>query len=426
MNTPITRSEWLPARSAVSSAIANCSYNSMERSARTAVESGDIPGVVAQVWRNGELCCDVAVGYRNVEHKIPMDRSTIFAVASMTKPVTVALALTLVDAGELRLDDPITRWAPEFGQMRVLRRPDGPLDDTIPAARPITVEDLMMHRSGLAYGFMSPPPLGAALIARLGMGIDSTLTPDEWLETLAELPLVYQPGERFNYGLSIDVLGLVAARVLGTSLRGAMQERLFGPLGMSDTDFWMPPEKRPRMASLYHSTQPGQFTPTQVPSFTADIAPDFVSGGQGMLSTAGDYLRFARMLLNDGEIDGVRVLQPATAQILRRNRYSDAQRQQHSMMGRPFTAGIGLGVWVITNAADPAATGSVGSFGWAGAFGGWWQADPQEDMILLWLQECSPALPRPGASMPRVPGQHALGQFRKAAYNTVLATDVVA
>lgn len=355
-----------------------------------------------------------------------MDRSTIFAIASMTKPVTVALALTLLDEGKLRLDEPITRWVPEFGQMHVLRRPDGPLEDTVPAARPITVEDLMLHRSGLAYGFMSPAPLGTALTARLGMGIDSALTPDAWLKCLAELPLVYQPGERFNYGLSIDVLGLLAARVLGTSLRGAIHERLWGPLGMSDTDFWISPEKRSLMASLCQSTQPGQFTQTQVPSFTATVAPDFVSGGQGLLSTAHDYMRFAQMLLQDGAIDGVRVLQAPTAQLLHLNRYTDAQRQRHFMMGRPFTPGIGLGVWVVTDAADPTATGSVGSFGWAGAFGGWWQADPQEDMILLWLQECTPALPQPGAPTPRLPGLHGLGQFRKAAYDTIPATEKLA
>jgi CubicO group peptidase (beta-lactamase class C family) len=398
--------------------------DAVRRCVRAAVDSGDVPGVVAQIWRKGELCCDVAAGSRDLERKSPMDGSTIFAIASMTKPVTVALALALLDEGKLRLEDPITRWAPEFGQMRVLRAPDGPLDDTVPAARSITVEDLMMHRSGLAYGFMSPGPLGPALSARLGMGIDSALTPDAWLKTLAELPLAYQPGERFNYGLSIDVLGLVAARVLGIRLRSALHERVLGPLGMTDTDFWISPDKRSRMASLYHSMRPGQFVHTQLPSFTADAPPEFVSGGQGLLSTASDYLRFARMLLHDGTLDGVRVLQPKTAQLLRSNRYTDVQRQQHLMMGRPFTPGIGLGVWVVVDATDPGAVGGAGSFGWAGAFGGWWQADPQEDMILLWLQECAPGPPQPGAAMPHIPGMQALCQFRKAVYDTNPPLDI--
>jgi CubicO group peptidase (beta-lactamase class C family) len=387
---------------------------------RAAVESGDIPGVVAQVWRKGELCCDVVAGLRDVERGIPMDRAAIFGIASMSKPVTVALALTLLDEGKLRLDDPITRWAPEFAQMRVLRRPDGPLDDTVAAARPITVEDLMTHRSGLAYGFMTPPPLGAALMARLGMGMESALAPDAWLKSLAELPLVYQPGERFNYGHSIDVLGFVAARVLGTDLRSAMRERLFAPLGMVDTDFWIPPEKRSRMASCYVSTQPGQFTPSKVNAFTADAPAAYASGGQGLVSTADDYLRFARMLMHDGKLARVRVLKPQTVQLMRSNRYTAAQRQ-YPFLGHPFTQGVGLGVSVITDATLPSATGSVGSFGWPGAFGGWWQADPQEDLILLWLQECCPAPPLPGAPMPRIPGTEGLRQFRMAVYDTIRA-----
>jgi CubicO group peptidase (beta-lactamase class C family) len=136
--------------------------SAVEQAARAAVDSGDIPGVVAQVWRGGELAASATAGWLDVESKTPLASSAIFGLASMTKPVTVALALRLVDEGKLELDEPITRWAPELGAMRVLRRPDGPLDDTVPAARPITIEDLMTHRSGLAYGFLTPPPLGTA------------------------------------------------------------------------------------------------------------------------------------------------------------------------------------------------------------------------------------------------------------------------
>ena len=416
MNASITQRQLLAAGPAATAK----QQDAVQRVAHAAVESGDIPGVVAQVWRNGELCCDVAAGLRDVERRIQMDRAAIFGLASMSKPVTVALTLVLVDEGKLRLDDPITRWAPEFAQMRVLRRPDGPLDETAPALRAITVEDLMTHRSGLAYGFLTPPPLGAALMARLGMGMESALAPDAWLKSLAELPLVYQPGERFNYGLSIDVLGFVVARVLGTDLRSAMRERLFAPLGMVDTDFWIPPEKRSRMAAFYVSTKPGQFTPSNVSTFTRDSPSAYALGGQGLVSTADDYLRFARMLMHDGKLDRVRVLQSATAQSMRNNRLTAMQRQ-YPFLGQPFTQGFGLGVSVITDATQPSATGSVGSFGWPGAFGGWWQADPQEDMVLLWLQQCSPAPPQPGAAMPRIPGADGLRQFRTAVYDTIRA-----
>ncbi len=431
MSKPITRRHLLAAETGASgaAAIIPSAHGAFARAAlsaklqdaaqqavRAAVESGDIPGVVAQVWRKGELCCDVAAGFRDVERRIPMDRTAIFGIASMSKPVTVALALQLLDEDKLRLDDPITRWAPEFAQMRVLRHPNGPLEDTVPAAQPITVEDLMTHRSGLAYGFMTPPPLGAALAARLGMGMESALTPDAWLKSLAELPLAFQPGERFNYGHSIDVLGFVAARVLGTDLRSAMRERLFAPLDMVDTDFWIPPEKRSRLASFYISTQPGQFVPSKGNPFTPDAPAAYASGGQGLVSTADDYLRFARMLTHDGQLNLVRVLKPQTVQLMRSNRYTAAQRQ-YPFLGQPFTQGFGLGVSVITDATQPGATGGVGSFGWPGAFGGWWQADPQEDMVLLWLQQCTPAPPQPGDAMPRIPGMEGLRQFRKAVYD---------
>jgi CubicO group peptidase (beta-lactamase class C family) len=376
--------------------------------------------VVAQVWRKGELCCDVSAGMRDVERQIPMDSSTIFGIASMTKPVTVALVLTLLDEGKIKLDDPITRWAPEFANMRVLRSPVAALDDTVPAARPITVQDLMTHRSGLAYGFMTPPPLGAELLARVGMGISSDLTPDAWLNSLAELPLVFQPGERFYYGHSIDVLGFVAARVLRKDLGSAMHEKLFAPLGMADTGFWIPPAKRSRMATFYISTQLGQFTPSIVDGFTADKPAAFASGGQGLVSTSSDYLRFARMLMHDGELDGVRVLKAETARRMRSNQFTDAQRKFPFVAGTPFTQGCGLGVSVVIDPKQPGiVTGGVGSFGWPGAFGGWWQADPQEDMILIWLQECTPAPPQPGAAMPRLPGMQGQQQFRKAVYDAI-------
>jgi len=395
----------------------------VEQAVRAAVDSGDIPGVVAQVWHNGALAADTAAGWLDVENKIAMDGAAIFGIASMSKPVTVALALKLVDEGKLRLEDPITRWAPELADMRVLRRPDGPLDDTVPAARPITVEDLMTHRSGLAYGFTTPPPLGAALLARLGFGLSSDLTPDAWLKALAELPLVYQPGERFNYGHSIDVLGFVAARALGTDLHRAMREQLFAPLGMDDTGFWIPPEKRARIAKFYISTQPGQFMPSSVDSFTTESPMAYASGGQGLASTAGDYLRFARMLMNDGRLDGTRLLKPETARLLRSNRMTDAQRKLPFIGGLPFTQGFGLGVAVVVDETQPGTvTGRAGTFGWPGAFGGWWQADPQEELILVWLQECTPAPPQPGAAgMPRMPGAQGQRQFRQAVYEAINA-----
>jgi CubicO group peptidase (beta-lactamase class C family) len=252
------------------------------------------------------------------------------------------------------------------------------------------------------------------------MGIDSAMTPDGWLNSLTELPLIFQPGERFNYGHSIDVLGFLAARVLGQDLGSAMREKLFEPLGMVDTGFWIPPEKRSRMATFYISTRPGEFTPASVGGFTAESPAAYVSGGQGLVSTAADYLRFARMLMHDGKLDRARVLNAETAQMMRSNRFTDEQRKASSMAGRPFNQGFGLGMSVVIDANQPGVvSGGVGTFGWPGAFGGWWQADPQEDMILLWLQECTPAPPQAGAAMPRLPGMQSAMQFRRAVYDII-------
>ena len=383
-----------------------------------AVDAGDIPGVVSLIWRKGEVAYANEAGLRDVDRKLPMERSTIFGIASMSKPVTVALALTLVEQGKIRLEDPISRWAPEFANMRVLRRPDGPLDDTYPAPRAITIEDLMTHRSGLSYGFMAQGPLGAALFAKFGMGLESNLSPDAWMQSLAAMPLAYAPGERFNYGHSIDVLGFVVARAAGSSLRDAMHERMFGPLRMADTDFWIPPEKRNRTAQGYFSPAPRQFTRVDIAGYVGGAPPTYTSGGQGLVSTVDDYLTFARMLVHGGKVNGVRLLRPETVQLMTTNRLTDAQRQI-PFMGLPFWRGqgFGLGVSLVTDPERYAGSGSKGAFGWPGAFGGWWQADPERDMVLLWLQECLPAPPTPGAGgLPRLPGSHGMMEFQRRAY----------
>jgi CubicO group peptidase (beta-lactamase class C family) len=386
--------------------------------ARDAVATGDVPGVVSLVCHRGNIVHADATGLRDIDNQLPMERSTIFGIASMSKPVTAVLALTLLEEGKIRLDDPITRWLPEFRAMRVLRRPDAPLDDTYPAPRAITVEDLMTHRSGLAYGFMTPGPLGQALFSRFGTGIESSLAPDAWLAQLAELPLAYAPGERFNYSHSTDVLGFLAARAAGTTLRSALKQRVFEPLGMIDTDFWIPPAKRSRMAQNYSSPAPGQFARAGIAQFTADEAAAYTSGGQGLVSTADDYLTFARMLLNGGTVNGVQLLKPATIELMMANRLTAAQREIPFMGGPFFKArGFGLGVSVVTDPVHLAGAAGRGSFGWAGGFGGWWQADPENEIVLLWLQQSVPASPiaTPGIS-PRMPGAPALIDFQRKTY----------
>ena len=387
---------------------------------RASVDSGDTPGVVSLIWRNGEVVQADAVGFRDIERNAPMDRATIFRIASMSKPVTVAAALTFVDRGEMTLDDPITQWAPEFADMRTLKRPDGPVDDTSPAPRPITIEDLMTHRSGLSYSFTASGPLGNALADKIGLGIDSPLSADGWMAALGSLPMAYAPGERFNYGLSTDVLGIILGRAAGTSLRQVMLDRVCGPLGMEDTDFWIPPAKRDIAATPYAAGEsPGEFTPAHPTAFIGDAPQAFASGGQGLVSTADDYLKFARMLLGGGEVDGARLLSPQSVQSMTTNRLTAAQREI-PFMGMPFWAGqgYGLGLSMITDAEKQAwmGAGCNGAFGWPGMYGGWWQADPVQDLVLLWLTQATPAEPTTPGAMPRMPGIFARMEFQNQVY----------
>jgi CubicO group peptidase (beta-lactamase class C family) len=404
-----------------SAALPSDALERLRAPARTAVESGDVPGVVALVWRKGRLLDVDAVGIADVETGRPMERSAIFPIASMSKPVTVAAALRLMEKGKLRLEDPITRWAPEFAHMRVLKRPDGPLDETDPAPRAITIEDLMTHRSGLTYGFTSRGPLAAELLRTFGWGIDSAMDPDAWMKALAALPLVCAPGERFEYGHSIDVLGFVLSRAAGAPLQAVMRRELFEPLGMADTGFWVPPDRQGRMVVNVQSPAPGQFTPSPVTAFTAPAAPAYASGGQGLLSTADDYLAFARMLVRGGAMERGRLLKAETVRLMTTNRLTPAQRQL-PFMGFPYFAarGFGLGMSTVMDAQMNAymGAGEVGAFGWPGAFGGFWQGDPARDMVLIWLQCCLP--PPPQGSFadgpPRMPGALATVEFQRAAY----------
>lgn len=397
----------------------NKQLESIRASASEAVASGDIPGVIQLIWKDGRTRYTHRAGLRDIERKLPMEQSTIFNIASMSKPVTVALALTLVDEGRMRFDDPISRWAPEFANMRVLKKADGPLDDTYPASRAITIEDLMTHRSGLTYGFLARGPLAGALYSQFGTGIDSKLTPDAWMQALAAMPLMYAPGERFVYGHSIDVLGFVVARALNTTLREAMLERLFRPLRMADTDFWIPPGKRARMAQNYYSPAPREFVRTDLSSFVEDRPRAYTSGGQGLVSTADDYLTFARMLLQGGAVNRVRVLRPETVKRMTSNQMTDAQLKAPPVSGISFAPGqgFGLGMSVVMDSAVYKGWGGVGSFGWGGAFGGWWQGDPRNNMVMLWLQQCLPAPPVPGKPLaPRIPGLRGTIEFQKQTY----------
>jgi CubicO group peptidase (beta-lactamase class C family) len=355
------------------------------KAAKNAIASNDPPGLVALVWRNGEIF-EAALGLRVVEENLPMRRDTIFRIASMTKPITSALIMMLLEDGKLRLDDPIVKWAPELANRRVLKDPAGSIDDTYPAPRDITIEDLLTHRSGLAEAFTSTGAVAEAY--ERAVPNSTTLTPEEFLAALATLPLTYAPGERWLYGYSTAVLGVLAARIAGKPFRDLLLERILAPLGMNDTDFWIPTEKRDRVAGAYCFDAMGALA--SQPVFPRDAVPKFCSGGGGLVSTADDYLKFARMLLGWGEADGVRLLKPESVALMTADRLTTAQhailvRDEAHWVGEGF--GLGVGIDIDARKRTRYGVTSNGAYGWLGVFGTWFRVDPKEKLILLYLSQ---------------------------------------
>jgi CubicO group peptidase (beta-lactamase class C family) len=372
------------------STLAPVKLDGNQASIQEAIGAGLLAGAVTLVWQAGEVLQVNELGYRDVDAALPMQRDTIFRIASMTKPVTVAAAMSLAEEGKLSLTDPVTKWLPELANMRVLLDPRGPLDRTEPARRPITVDDLMTHRSGLAYSFSVSGPLSKAY-GRMSFRQDQ----DRWLAELATLPLAHQPGDRLTYSHATDVLGIALSRIEGKSLADVLSERIFGPLGMADTGFSVGTAGRSRAATMYKLDETMTLQHDAMgPAPITD--PPFCTGGAGLWSTVDDYLRFVRMLLADGTLDGARVLSEQSVQQMRTDRLTDEQKRQ-PFLGAPFWIGRGFGL-NLSLVTDPSKSrqlfgpGGLGTFSWPGAYGTWWQTDPSADLILLYLIQNLPEL----------------------------------
>ena len=347
------------------------------------IDRGIVAGVHTQIYRRGTLAHTDLLGWQDEEAKTPLRRDTIYRIASMSKPVTCVAALMLMEEGKFRLEDPVDKWLPELANRRVLKNPAGPLEDTYPAPRPITVEDLLTQRLGLASALAGAAgPMGPAIAAVRGAA-----NPDEWLARLGKLPLVAPPGEQFIYGYGHDILGHLVARVSGVSYGEFLQTRVFGPLGMADTGFWVPKEKLSRLCVSYtFDAVTGKKAVSDTPAKTKLSAPPQVpSGAGGLVSTGDDYMKFGRMLLGQGRLGDVRILSRKTVELMTTDFLTPEQRKMPFFADAGFWKGqgYGLGVSVTDKIAQRGEPASVGQYGWNGAFGTLWLNDPREDMTAI-------------------------------------------
>ncbi|WP_133646592.1 serine hydrolase domain-containing protein [Paraburkholderia flava] len=363
------------------------------------VERGDVAGVVTLAWRRGEIAQFDALGLRDEIDALPMERDTLFRIASMTKPITSVAALLLMEEDRLSLDAPVERWLPELADRRVLRDPAGPLDATDAARTPLTVLDLLTHRAGFAYGFTSMGPLSDAYMSVFN-GIDGHANADRWLARVATLPLMFQPGTRWHYGIATDVLGVLIQRASGMSLGEFFRSRIFEPLGMRDTTFCIESSQIGRLSTSWRvdADSRRRVVEERAEGSRWTNPARFQSGGGGLVSTAHDYLQFARLLLGRGRVDGTRLLSHRSVDLMRSNFLTRDQRRMPAIGHVSWAGqGFGLGLSVIDDPAQQLLLGyrSVGSFSWPGAFGTSWFADPVEEMIGIMLIQLRTVEPFP-------------------------------
>ena len=350
------------------------------------VESGVVPGVVTLVSRRGEVHVD-AIGTKAFGGSDPMRRDTIFRVASVTKPIVAAAAMILVEECTLRLDEPVDRLLPELANRQVLRTLGSPLDDTVPANRPITLRDLLTFRLGYGAVFAPPGqyPIQQAL-EEAGLAPGPTLpshAPDELMKRFGNLPLVHQPGEKWLYNSGSDILGVLIARASGMSLEEVLRERIFAPLGMDDTAFSVPASKLDRLASSYWTN----FATGELEVFDGlgddsrwASSPVFESGAGGLVSTVDDLLAFGRMMLKGGKHGNERILSRPSVELMTADHITPEQKAVSGFFPDFWEDhGWGFGVSIVNRRDDLAAT--PGRYGWDGGYGTSWYVDPKEELV---------------------------------------------
>lgn len=361
---------------------------SKERLARIAptlaaeVEKGTFAGSVSLVAQRGKLVHHEAVGFIDAAKTRPMTREAIFRLASMTKPVTSVAAMMLIEEGRMKLTDPVTNWLPELKELKV-ETPSG----EVPLVRPITVQDLLMHTSGLVYGRASPSPQIGRRYTELDIeALISDLSGDEMLRRLGTIPLAFQPGTTWNYSISTDVLGLLIERVAKRRLDAHFQQTLLGPLGMEETAWWVPQANKYRLAEALNS-DPMKASLISGYRQDSDPAPrTHLKGGDGLMGTGADYLRFAQMVLNGGTDGRTRYLSRKTVEFMLANHLVGKTGGPTSTTGPGYGFGLGWGVRVQEGGGW--APGSVGDAMWAGLWGTSFWIDPREQLVGIFMAQC--------------------------------------
>ena len=361
------------------------------------VAKGELPGMVTLVAHGDDARVDT-IGVMAFGSDEPMRRDTIFRITSMTKPILALATMMLVEDGRLALDEPADALLPELAHRQVLKRIDGPLDETVPARRPITVEDLLTFRMG--HGLITEPTfdppypiVNAARDLELVMGPPDPRTPhdpDEWLKRFATLPLMYQPGERWQYNTGSLVLSVLVARASGQTLPDFFQMRIFEPLGMKDTGFSLSAEKSSRLPSSYMTNfQTGKMElQTASGPGVWTKPPAFPSGAAGLVSTIDDYLAFARLLLNEGVHENRRLVSQSSVRLMTSNHLKPEQMAG----GGPILAGQGWGFGMAVATAPDDVSPVPGRYGWSGGYGTYWFNDPSQNRVAIAMTQVSDVL----------------------------------
>lgn len=357
-----------------------------------------IPGASGLIARRGKIAYQEAFGMADIEASKPMRLDTIHRIYSMTKPITSVALMMLYEEGKFQLNDPVAKYLPEFARMQVgIEEKDPqtgkPTLKTVPAKRPITIRDLLRHTAGLSYGFFSNTLVDEEY-RRARILSEPNLA--EFITNLTKIPLLYEPGTRWHYSVSVDVQGRLVEVLSGKAFDQFLQERIFIPLDMRDTGFYVPAGKKDRFAKLYSPTKDGKIQPAAicatrqectekfpnaVPSYLEP--PGLLSGGGGLVSTAHDYLRFCQMLLNNGQYDGKRLLSRKTVQLMSSDNLG-------TIPGMREGYGFGFGFAVNKSPGEAGVMGSVGEYNWGGAAGTRFWIDPQEELIGVFMIQILP------------------------------------